>query len=290
MKNKSFLPEGRLIGKEENKVLDMAAARAAMAQNRRLEGYALRCDPGYNLTVKFNKFTGIIPRGEVVLNGGKRRDTAIITRVGNPVCFKIIDIDDSGGFTLSRCAAQREAMDYFMESLSRGDVIDATVTHIEPFGVFVDMGCGISSMIGVENISVSRISHPAEHFYIGQEIKAVVTGVDKERERINLSHKELLGTWTENAAKFSKGDVVSGKVRGVKPYGAFIELAPNLSGLAEPSEELREGDAAAVYIKAIIPEKKKIKLTVVRKLQSPDLPENTVGYYINEGNIGDWKY
>ena len=76
--------------------------------------------------------------------------------------------------------------------------------------------------------------------------------------RISLSHKELLGTWEENAAFFNAGDTVEGIVRGIEPYGVFVELTPNLSGLSEPRDGLREGERVCVYIKSIIPEKMKI--------------------------------
>ena len=77
---------------------------------------------------------------------------------------------------------------------------------------------------------MSRISHPSDRFRTGQDIYAVVTDVDQTL-RVSLSHKELLGTWEENAALFSSGETVSGIVRSVEHYGVFVELAPNLAGL-----------------------------------------------------------
>ena len=82
-------------------------------------------------------------------------------------------------------------------------------------------------MIPIDCISVSRISHPSDRFTLGQTIQAVVTSVSDFR--IGLSHKELLGTWMENAAKFAVGETVSGIVRSVESYGVFVELTPNLA-------------------------------------------------------------
>ena len=72
--------------------------------------------------------------------------------------------------------------------------------------------------------------------------------------RVSLSHKELLGTWEENAALFSSGETVSGIVRSVEHYGVFVELAPNLAGLAEPKDGVKVGQQASVYIKNLIPD------------------------------------
>ena len=58
-----------------------------------------------------------------------------------------------------------------LENYKSGDVINAKVTHLEPFGAFVDIGCGIIGLLSIENISVSRISHPKDRFYVGQNIK-----------------------------------------------------------------------------------------------------------------------
>ena len=121
-------------------------------------------------------------------------------------------------------------MDFmYTDTASPGD----TSPHLESFGAFVDLGCGFTSLIPLENLSVSRVSHPSDRFRAGQDILAAVTGVDAASCRFYLTHKELLGTWLENAARFAPGSAVPGIVRGVKEYGIFIELTPNLSGLAE---------------------------------------------------------
>ena len=173
-------------------------------------------------------------------------------------------------------------MAHFLEHLRPGSVVAAVVTHLESFGAFVDIGCGIVAMLPIEYISVSRISHPAERFRPGQKILAAVRSVDRERRRFTMTHRELLGTWMENASWFAPGETVRGVVRSVKPYGSFIELAPNLSGLADAREDLRPGDAVSVYIKSIRPERMKIKLQVIEKLPSREEPE-PLRYQITDG-------
>ena len=81
-----------------------------------------------------------------------------------------------------------------------------------------------------------RIPHPAPSrtfFLPHQPICAAVRKIDRAAGRLLLTHKELLGTWAENAAQFQAGETITGVVRGIKSYGVFIELTPNLTGLAE---------------------------------------------------------
>ena len=80
---------------------------------------------------------------------------------------------------------------------------------------------------------------------------------------MTFSLKELLGTWQENADEFSMGETVTGVVRSIEDYGVFVELAPNLAGLAEPRDDLFIGQQVAVYVKSVIPEKMKIKLVII---------------------------
>ena len=116
-----------------------------------------------------------------------------------------------------------------------------------------------------------------------------VTAVDPTACRFYLSHKELLGTWLENASAFAPGDAVTGIVRGVREYGVFIELAPNLSGLADWREDLEPGDTVAVYIKSIRPETRKIKLQVIENL-GPTQEPGPLRYFITDGSVKDWTY
>ena len=292
----TYPPEGRLLNASENQAACASKAGLIQAMERRqvLEGHALLCDAEHNLVVSLGGFTGIIPRAEAAIgiDDGSTREIAILTRVGKPVAFTVERVENDAGEVrpiLSRRAAQRMALAHALDTLEPGMVIPVTVTHLEPFGAFVDIGCGVASMIGIENISVSRIPHPDCRFTVGQEIYAVVQGVDREQGRILLTHRELLGTWAENAAQFSPGMTVSGYVRGVKEYGAFVELSPNLSGLAELRGDLRDGDRVSVYIKAILPERMKIKLLAIDRLPPEPAPP-ALRYFITSGTLRRWRY
>ena len=291
----SFLPEGRLLGTPENTAACATAdaLASALAGGRVLEGEALLCDEAHDLAVKVGPFTGRIPRAETALGvaEGTTRDIAILSRVGKPVCFMVESLETVDGALrplLSRRRAQALALEQML-AWTPGRVVPATVTHLEPFGAFVDVGCGVCSMIGVERLSVSRISHPGERLRVGQEIFAAVLGVDLENRRVCLTHRELLGTWAENAALFRPGMTVPGHVRGLKEYGAFVELTANLSGLAETKPGVSDGDRVSVYIKSILPEKRKLKLLIIDTLPPTDGPA-ALRYFITSGVLKRWRY
>ena len=108
--------------------------------------------------------------------------------------------------------------------------------------------------------------------------------------RVFLSHKELLGTWEENADKYAVGETVSGIVRSVEDYGIFVELAPNLAGLAESKEGIAPGEKVSVYIKAIIPEKMKVKLIIVDSFSELTDNQHAINYFISAGKLTTWRY
>jgi small subunit ribosomal protein S1 len=291
-----YKPEGLLIATPGNRQAQqsIAALQEAMEQGRILEGRTLVCDSGHNLIVELGCCRGLIPRSETVLgiDDGTTRDIAIISRVNKPVCFMVTGFthaaDGSVMPLLSRKRVQALCKSEYATGLRPGDVVNARVTHMESFGCFVDIGCGITSLIPIDAISVSRISHPRDRFRNGQDIKAVVKSID-ELERVTLTHKELLGTWEENASGFRAGETVAGIVRSVEPYGVFVELTPNLAGLAESKEGVCPGQHASVYIKNLIPEKMKIKLIVIDSFDAAYIPSDPV-YYLDESHISYWRY
>lgn len=288
-----YLPEGFRLHTPENRWVNTPAAMDQAAEEEQiLEGIVTRCDCAHNPVVDCNGITGLIPRSEAALglSSGRTREIALLSRVGKPVCFQVIGEGD-GQYLFSRARVQQKALNYLMENLLPGDVICARVTHLEPFGAFVDIGCGLTSLVGIEHISVSRIAHPAERFYPGQWIHVAVRGVDPSMGRVHLTHRELLGTWLENARRFSPGETVSGVVRGNEDYGVFVELSPNLSGLAERKEGVASGDGVSVYIKSILPEKMKIKLILIDKLEkTPSTLIRPEDYQITQGRLQHFLY
>lgn len=133
------------------------------------------------------------------------------------------------------------------------------------FGAFVEIGGGVVGLLHIEDISVSRIKSPEERFSIGQKINVMIKSIDKDNNKIVLSYKELLGDWDENIKEYTEKTVVEGIVKEADKFknGIFIELKPNLVGLAEYKEGVEYGQKVNVYIKKIIKERKKIKLLII---------------------------
>lgn len=289
-----FFPEGwNTQATESKKAFTPAFLAEAQAKQTVLESTALMCDAAHNLIIDLGQIKGIIPReeGAIGIADGSTRDIALISRVGKPVSFAVTAIgsDESGKpcAVLSRRKAQQLCREYILTQKSEGDIINAKITHMESFGAFCDIGCGNIALLPIDAISVSRISHPRDRFFIGQNIRVIIKSIAPDG-KITLSHKELLGTWAENAALFSPGQTVTGVVRSVEDYGIFVELTPNLAGLAEPCCNAAAGKQASVYIKSIIPEKMKIKLIIIDSFEGGYVPE--IKYFYSGDRLESWDY
>lgn len=290
-----YLPEGKRIHTPGNRAVlhSERLLREAMHKGTILEARANLCDASHNLCVDLGCMRGVIPReeGALGMRDGTVRDIAVISRVNRPVCFTVTAIEEDGSgepyALLSRADAQQRCMEHYISRLRCGDVIDARITHPETFGAFADIGCGIAALLPIDAISVSRIEHPRERFTTGMDIKAIIKTM--ENGRISLSHKELLGTWEQNAAGFAAGETVSGIVRSVENYGIFVELTPNLAGLAENREGVHVGQQASVYIKSILPDKMKIKLIIIDAFDD-DCPPSPPVYFTDAKHIDRFLY
>ncbi len=265
-----------------------------IASGEILQSTALAFDTARRLRFTLCGTRAYMPYEECVETapGEAIKDIAVLTRVGRPTCFVITGLtrDETGAeaYLLSRAAAQRACRVHYLEPLEYGTVIPCTVTHIENFGAFCDVGCGISALLPIDCLSVSRIASPADRVSVGQQLLCAVKSRDAQG-RIVLTLRELLGTWSENAACFAAGETVVGIVRSVEEYGVFIEIAPNLAGLAEADPSLRPGQAVSVYIKNILPDKMKIKLVVVNKNLGQPLRFEP-RYFVTKGRLRRWTY
>lgn len=290
-----YLPEGAVFNSRETEKIFASESLLKEACEKRLylEARALMCDNAHNLHFKLGNIKGFMPHDECAegVKDASVKDIAIISRVNKPTGFYITEVDltsENPVAVLSRTEAQADCRKNYISALRTGDIIDAKITHIEPFGAFCDIGRGITALLPINSVSVSRIPNPHSRFFIGQSIKAVVRSID-ENGRITLSHRELLGTWEENVKAFHSGETVTGIVRSVEPYGVFVELSPNLAGLAEYAEGVEVGQSASVFIKSINPEKMKIKLIIVGT-DSFACENRNYKYFIDSGHIDFWRY
>lgn len=256
MNTYSFLPEG---WKKDN----------FTGTDDIFQGIVEKCDENYNLHIKLNDgLEGIIPRKEVdafnLDENGFTKANLCMGKVHKYVQFKVKE-NDGNKIICSRKDAQEEVLNSVKENLKEGQVVNGIVKNITPYGAFVDIGGGIVGLVHIEDLSVARIKTPYERIKIGQKLNIVVKSIDREYGRINLSYKEQLGSWEENANNFSVGMKTKGIIRETEKNknGIFIELAPNLVGMAEYKDGLKYGEKTDVFIKKIDYDRKKIKLVIL---------------------------
>lgn len=265
MINTKYIPEGWNDTIDE---CDASSIKLAYQNGKILQGYVNSCDSNYNLHINLgNNIEGILPRNELeninIDEYGYCNPNICKNKVNNYIQFKVKDIGDK--IILSRKSVQDEVLDWVKNELEPGKVVNGIVKNIRKFGVFVEIGGGVVGLLHIEDISISRIKSPEERFTIGQKINVMIKSVDKESNRIILSYKELLGDWEENIKGYEEKTVVEGTIKEPDKFknGIFIELKPNLVGLAEYKEGFSYGQKVKVYIKKIIKDKKKIKLLIV---------------------------
>ena len=265
-----FKPEGW-----DNEItnIDKTKIKNYIEEKETLQGLVKECDEQYNLHISFkNGLTGIIPRQEIeainLEESGLPRTNLCTGKVHKFVQFKIKEVKENNKLILSRKEVQAEALEWVKNELKEGTKVTGIVKNIKPYGAFIEIGGGVVGLAHIEDLSIARIKTPYERLKIGQKIEVIVKSINKEQGKIVLSYKEILGTWDENAKNFIAGTKVKGIVRETEKNknGIFIELAPNLVGMAEYQEGLNYGQIVDVYIKKIDSQRKKIKLSVIEKI------------------------
>ena len=267
MEYQRFMPEGWIVNEND---LTKDLLTNAISTGEILQAKVNRCDANYNLYVDLgNNLTGVIPREEVeavnIDETGFPKPNICTSKVNRYVQFKVKDIDSRNNYILSRKEVGKDALNWITNELQEGMVVNGIVKSMQPYGVFVEIGGGIVGLLHIEDISIARIKTPAERLKIGQKINVMIKCIDRKLERVILTYKELLGTWEDNVKDFSEGQTVTGIARETEKSknGIFIELKPNLVGMAEYKDGIEYGQNVDVYIKKIIPDKKKIKLLFV---------------------------
>ena len=181
---------------------------------------------------------GFLPASLVEL----RRVRDLHPYVGQELECKIIELDrNRNNVVLSRRAfleeSQSEGRKAFLESLVKGERRHGTVSSIVNFGVFVDLGGGVDGLVHVSELSWKHVEHPSEIVAVGQEVEVEVLDVDLERERVSLSLKATQeDPWREFERMYQAGEVVTGTVTKLVPFGAFVRVGEGIEGLVHISE------------------------------------------------------
>lgn len=215
--------------------------------------------------------------------------SAVVSKVGSNICSFIDNIDiENNKVILNRKKLHSWYKTNVLDNMERGRIFDTEILSIAPFGLFVDMGYGVIGLLPLNDISIARLPKLNNLFKVGDKLKVVYKG--KNQGGYIVTHKELLGTWEENVKNFVDGEVVLGIIRDIKPYGAFIEITPNLTGLADIMEDsgYEIGQSITVLFKSYNVEKQKVKLHIV-KVSDVEYKPNYI-YRLNSGIIKEWVY
>lgn len=197
---------------------------------------------------------------------------------GRTLTLKVIELDrDKNKVILSHRAVleeeQAKAKQKVYDDLQVGSVIEGTVQRLTDFGAFVDVG-GVDGLVHISELSWERVEKPSDVVSEGDKVKVKVLKVDKENERISLSIKEAQpGPWERAAEQLKAGDIITGKVKRLVSFGAFVEVFPGVEGLVHisqisnrhignPAEVLKEGQEVQVKILDVNPAEQRISLSI----------------------------
>jgi small subunit ribosomal protein S1 len=171
-----------------------------------------------------------------------------------------------------------------MNDLQAGQELDGTVQRLTPFGAFVDIG-GIDGLVHVSELSWQHVAHPKDVVSEGQAVRVKVLKVDPAAGKISLSIKAAQpGPWDSAAGQFNVGDIVTGTVRRIVTFGAFVEIAPGVEGLvhisqiahrhvATPFEVLKEGQEVKAKVLDFNPSEKRVSLSIKETEEAPEQSE-----------------
>lgn len=228
---------------------------------------------------------------------------------GMNLSFKIVELDkEKNRLILShRAVIEQEKgkkKKSLLDSISQGQVLEGTVQRITDFGAFVDIG-GIDGLVHISQLSYEHVEKPADVVEEGQKVQVKILNIDRDNERISLSIKETLpGPWTNIAEKTPKGSVLTGVVRRLVSYGAFVEVLPGVEGLVHisqiahkhigtPHEVLKEGQEVSVKVLDVNEVEQRLSLSIKELLEKDvedhfdyELPEESKGFQLGEV-IGD---
>lgn len=215
----------------------------------------------------------------------KRGDIVAADYIGRKLLFRITKIDPGKRDIVvsHRALLEEEAAEKMRDTMARieeGAVVDGVVTNLQPFGAFVDLG-GVEGMIHISQLAYGRVDQPSDVLEVGQSVRVKVVKIEQRpdgKQRIGLSLKDLADDpWATAERDFPAGTLIRGVVRRLEPFGAFIELAPGLEGLAHISkitldrrlsharQALEVGQEVEATVLALDTAKRRISLSLVEK-------------------------
>ncbi|WP_413380455.1 30S ribosomal protein S1 [Alkalihalobacillus sp. 1P02AB] len=212
---------------------------------------------------------------------------------GKTLRLKVVELDkDNNKLILSQRVVLDEEVEkqkkHLLQGIEPGSVIEGTVQRLTNFGAFVDLG-GVDGLVHISQLAHHRVESPSDVVSEGDKVKVKVLSVDTESERVSLSIKDTLpGPWEKIEGTISQGDIVSGTVKRLVSFGAFIEVADGVEGLVHisqlanrhigtPSEVLTEGEKVQAKVLDVNLDEKRISLSI-RALIEEDVEDHYADY------------
>lgn len=214
-----------------------------------------------NQIIGFLPVSQLSPKNYPRVPGGERMK--ILERLrefaGKSLRAKVLDVDEKEGkLIFSEKILWEEEQKELLAKFKVGDIIEGTVTALADFGAFVAFsgegeksagGDGMEGLAHISEIAWQRLDHPADVLKVGDKVKAKIIGV--EGSKIFLSLRQLMeDPWTRVKDRYQMNQIVEGKVLKVNPFGLFVELDPEIHGLAHVSEvDLAPGEKLEAKVK-----------------------------------------
>jgi small subunit ribosomal protein S1 len=167
-----------------------------------------------------------------------------------------------------------------LAGITPGQTYDGTVQRITQFGAFVDIG-GIDGLVHISELAWNHVAHPSEVVKEGDKVKVKVLKVEPEKDKISLSIKATQeGPWSKAEQSFKTGEIITGTVKRLASFGAFVEIAPGVEGLvhisqiahrhiATPHEVLKEGQEVSVKVLDLNAAEKRVSLSIKETEEAP---------------------
>jgi len=247
------------------------------------------------LIVDVSGIRGFVPisqilnlKREEVASGGESQETAakLQSMKDKELQLKIIEINRARNRLIlsERLAVQewrQRRREELLDELKPGEVRHGVVSNLANFGAFVDLG-GADGLVHISQLAWSRVNHPSEVLHVGQQVEVQVLSVDKEKKKIALSIKRAeVDPWTTVEQRYTPGQVVTGVITKIAPFGAFARIEDGIEGLIhlseltpgmDPRQTLHEGVPLQLRILRIDAERRRLGLSL-RQAEEVDVKE-----------------
>lgn len=162
-----------------------------------------------------------------------------IYKVGETIEVLVVSLDkENRRMSLSIKQLEKNPWDAISEQYVVGQHIKGKISNVTEFGIFIQLAPGIDGLVHISDFSwTEHIEHPADRYKKGDEVEAVITGINKQTKKISLGIKQLTpNPWEEIEKKYPVGSTVEGEVTKITNFGAFVKLPTGIEGLVHISE------------------------------------------------------